>query len=137
MAARDGLLAQYRAAGARTAFRALPLLIVISALSALLFYWRILPIVVRGFGWVLEKSLGVGGAVGLSAAANVFVGMVEAPLVIKPYLAALSRSELFMVMVCGMATIAGTVMALYAAILAPGVPDAIGLILIANIIATP
>ncbi|HEX7558124.1 MAG TPA: Na+ dependent nucleoside transporter N-terminal domain-containing protein [Usitatibacter sp.] len=104
------------------AFRALPLVLVVSALSALLFHWRILPLVVRGFGWLLEKSMGVGGAVGLSAAANVFVGMVEAPLVIKPYLLRLTRSELFIVMVCGMATIAGTVMALYGAILAPVVP---------------
>jgi concentrative nucleoside transporter, CNT family len=119
------------------AFRALPLVLVVSALSALLFYWRILPLVVRGFGWLLEKSMGVGGAVGLSAAANVFVGMVEAPLVIKPYLLQLTRSELFIVMVCGMATIAGTVMALYGAILAPVVPEAIGHILIASIVATP
>ena len=119
------------------AFRALPLVLVVSALSALLFYWRILPLVVRGFGWLLEKSMGVGGAVGLSAAANVFVGMVEAPLVIKPYLARLTRSELFIVMVCGMATIAGTVMALYASILGPVVPEAIGHILIASIVSTP
>jgi CNT family concentrative nucleoside transporter len=119
------------------AFRALPLLIVVSALSALLFYWRILPLVVRGFGWLLEKSMGVGGAVGLSAAANVFVGMVEAPLVIKPYLLALTRGELFIVMVCGMATIAGTVMALYGAILGPVVPEAIGHIFVASIVATP
>jgi concentrative nucleoside transporter, CNT family len=119
------------------AFRALPLVMVVSALSALLFYWRILPVVVRGFGWLLEKSMGLGGAVGLSAAANVFVGMVEAPLVIKPYLMGLTRSELFIVMVCGMATIAGTVMALYGAILAPVVPEAIGHILIASIVATP
>jgi CNT family concentrative nucleoside transporter len=119
------------------AFRALPLVLVVSALSALLFHWRILPVVVRAFGWVLEKTLGVGGAVGVSAAANVFVGMVEAPLVVKPYLARLSRSEMFMVMNCGMATIAGTVMALYGAILAPVIPDAIGHILIASIVATP
>lgn len=119
------------------AFRALPLVLVVSALSALLFYWRILPLVVKGFAWLLEKSMGVGGAVGLSAAANVFVGMVEAPLVVKPYLARLSRSELFMVMVCGMATIAGTVMALYGAILGPVVPDAIGHIFIASIVSTP
>ena len=119
------------------AFRALPLLIVVSALSALLFYWRILPLVVRGFGWLLEKSMGVGGAVGLSAAANVFVGMVEAPLVIKPYLLSLTRGELFIVMVCGMATIAGTVMALYGAILGPVVPEAIGHIFVASIVATP
>ena len=119
------------------AFRALPLVLVVSALSALLFHWRILPAVVRAFSWMLEKTLGVGGAVGLSAAANVFVGMVEAPLVVKPYLARLTRAELFMVMVCGMATIAGTVMALYGAILAPVIPDAIGHILIASIVATP
>ena len=119
------------------AFRALPLVIVVSALSALLFHWRILPAIVRAFSWLLEKSMGLGGAVGLSAAANVFVGMVEAPLVIKPYLAKLTRSELFIVMVCGMATIAGTVMALYASILGPVVPDAIGHILIASIVSTP
>jgi CNT family concentrative nucleoside transporter len=119
------------------AFRALPLILVVSALSALLFHWRILPAVVRAFSWVLEKTLGLGGAVGLSAAANVFVGMVEAPLVIKPYLARLTRAELFIVMVCGMATTAGTVMALYAAIVAPVVPDAIGHILVASIVATP
>ena len=119
------------------AFRALPLVLVVSALSAPLFHWRVLPLVVRAFGRLLEKTLGLGGPVGLSAAANVFVGMVEAPLVIKPYLATLSRSELFMVMACGMATIAGTVMALYGAILAPVVPDAIGHILIASIVATP
>ena len=119
------------------AFRALPLVMVVSALSALLFHWRILPAIVRAFSWLLEKSMGLGGAVGLSAAANVFVGMVEAPLVIKPYLARLTRSELFIVMVCGMATIAGTVMALYASILGPVVPDAIGHILIASIVSTP
>ena len=119
------------------AFRALPLLVVVSALSALLFHWGILPAVVRAFSWVLEKTLGLGGAVGLSAAANVFMGMVEAPLVIKPYLAKLTRGELFMVMVCGMATIAGTVMALYGAVLGPVVPDAIGHIFIASLISTP
>ena len=119
------------------AFRALPLVLVVSALSALLFHWRVLPVVVRAFAWVLNKSMGLGGAVGVSSAANVFVGMVEAPLVVKPYLARLSRSELFMVMVCGMATIAGTVMALYGAILAPVVPDAIGHIIIASFVATP
>lgn len=119
------------------AFRALPLLLVVSALSALLFYWRILPVVVKAFSWLLERTLGIGGAVGLSAAANVLMGMVEAPLVVKPYLVRLSRSELFMVMACGMATTAGTVMALYAAILGPVVPAALGHIFIASIVATP
>ncbi len=119
------------------AFRALPLVLVVSALSALLFHWRVLPVVVKAFAWVLNKTMGLGGAVGVSSAVNVFVGMVEAPLVVKPYLSRLSRSELFMVMVCGMATIAGTVMALYGAILAPVVPDAIGHIIVASFVATP
>ena len=119
------------------AFRALPLILVVSALSALLFYWRVLPAVVRAVSLVLEKTMGVGGAVGLSAAANIFVGMVEAPLVVRPYLRAMSRGELFIVMACGMAGIAGTVMVLYAAMLAPVMPDAMGHILSASIISAP
>ena len=119
------------------AFRALPLVLVISALSALLFHWRILPWLVRAAAAILRKILGVGGAVGLSAAASVFVGMVEAPLFVRPYLTAMSRGELFAVMTCGMATIAGTVMVLYASFLAPVVPDAIGHILTASLINVP
>jgi CNT family concentrative nucleoside transporter len=119
------------------AFRALPLILVMSALSALLFHWRVLPWVVRGFSWALEKSLGIGGAVGVGAAANVFVGMVEAPLLIRPFVARLTRAELFMVMVCGMATIAGTMMVLYATILGAVIPDALGHLLAASIISAP
>jgi concentrative nucleoside transporter, CNT family len=119
------------------AFRALPLLLVVSALSAVLFYWRVLPWIVRAMAFMLEKTLGIGGAVGLSTAANVFVGMVEAPLVVRPYLAALSRGELFIVMTSGMATIAGTVMVLYATVLAPIVPSAMGHILAASLISVP
>jgi CNT family concentrative nucleoside transporter len=119
------------------AFRALPLILVVSALSALLFHWRILPWIVHAFARVLERSMGLGGPVGVSSAANVFVGMVESPLVVKPYLVRLSRGELFMVMVCGMATIAGSVMALYGVMLGKAVPGALGHILIASIVATP
>jgi CNT family concentrative nucleoside transporter len=119
------------------AFRALPLIIVVSALTAVLTYWRILPWIVRGFALALEKTLGVGGAVGLGTAANVFVGMVEAPLFIRPYLARLSRSELFVIMVSGMATIAGTVLVLYATIIAPVVPNAVGNLLTASLISAP
>jgi len=119
------------------AFRALPLILVVSALSALLFHWRVLPAIVRAFSAVLEKAMGVGGAVGLSAATNIFVGMVEAPLFVRPYLKEMSRGELFIVMTGGMAGIAGTVMALYAAILGPVVPDAMGHILSASIISAP
>ncbi len=124
-------------AGFVLAFQALPLVLVISALSALLFHWRILPAIVLAFAWLLRRTLGIGGAVGVSAAANVFVGMVEAPLVVRPYLARLARGELFMVMSGGMATIAGTVLVLYAVILAPVVPDALSQLLVASIVATP
>jgi concentrative nucleoside transporter, CNT family len=119
------------------AFRALPLVLVISALSSLLFYWRILPAVVCGFSFLLQKSLGIGGAVGVGAAANIFVGMVEAPLLIRPYLAGMSRGELFAVMTCGMSTIAGTVLVLYASILQHALPDALGQILTASVISAP
>jgi CNT family concentrative nucleoside transporter len=116
---------------------ALPLIIVVSALSSLLFYWRILPMIVNGFSWVLKKSIGVGGAVGVSTAANIFLGTVEAPMFIKPYLAKLSRGELFITMAGGMAGIAGTVMVVYGYILAPVVPDAIGHVLIVSFISAP
>jgi len=119
------------------AFQALPLVLVVSALSSLLFYWRILPVVVRSFSWVLQKTTGIGGAVGLGAAANVFLGMIEAPLFIRPYLKDMTRSELFITMSCGMAGIAGTVMVLYASILKSVIPDAMGHILTASIVSIP
>lgn len=119
------------------AFQALPIVLVMSVLTTLLYYWRILPPIVRGFAWALERTLGVGGAVGLSTAANVFVGMVEAPLVIRPYLDRLSRSELFIVMTGGMAGIAGTVLVLYATILGPVVPGATGHFIIASVLGAP
>jgi CNT family concentrative nucleoside transporter len=119
------------------AFRALPLVLVISALSSLLFYWRVLPLVVKACSSLLERTLGIGGALGVSAAANVFVGMVEAPLLIRPYLLRMSRGELFAVMTCGMSTIAGTVLVLYASILQPVIPDALGHILTASLISAP
>jgi len=119
------------------AFRALPLLVVVSALSSLLFYWRVLPWLVRAFSFLLTRIMGVGGAVGLSSAANVFVGMVEAPLFVRPYIRDMTRSELFVMMTCGMATIAGTVMVLYASVLGKVIPDVLGHLLIASIISTP
>lgn len=119
------------------AFRGLPLVLLISALSSLLFYWRVLPRIVQGCSWLLQKSLGIGGAEGLGVAANVFVGMVESPLIIRPYIQRMTRSELFTLMTCGMATIAGTVMVLYASILSPVLPDIMGHILIASLISAP
>jgi CNT family concentrative nucleoside transporter len=119
------------------AFRALPIVLLISALSALLFYWRIVPAIVRGLSFVLEKAMLVGGVVGLSTAANVFVGMVEAPLLVRPYLARLSRGELFAIMAGGMASIAGTVLFLYGSILGRVMPDAVAHLLIASILSAP
>jgi CNT family concentrative nucleoside transporter len=119
------------------AFQALPVVLLMSALSSLLFYWKVLPMVVRGFSWGLHKTMGVGGAEGLSNSVNVFVGMVEAPLFIRPYIGRMTRSELFSVMTCGMSNIAGTVMALYASILGNRVADAMGHILVASIISLP
>ena len=119
------------------AFKALPLVLVISALSSILFYWKILPIVVKAFSFLLQKTLKIGGAVALGAAANIFLGMVEAPLLIRPYLRQMTRSELFITMTCGMANIAGTVMVLYALILNKVMPEAMGHILVASILSTP
>ena len=119
------------------AFRALPLVLLMSALSALLFYWRVLPAIVRGLSFLLERTMRVGGVVGLSTAANVFVGMVEAPLFVRPYLARVSRGELFAIMAGGMASIAGTVLFLYGAVLGRSQPDAVAHLLIASILSAP
>jgi CNT family concentrative nucleoside transporter len=119
------------------AFQALPVILVMSVLSSLLFYWGIMPPIVRGFSFALTRTLDVGGAVGLSTAANIFVGQVEAPLFIRPYLAKLSRSEVFVVMTGGMAGIAGTVFVLYATILGPVIPDAAGHIVVASVLGAP
>ncbi|WP_371423894.1 NupC/NupG family nucleoside CNT transporter [Tardiphaga sp.] len=119
------------------ALQALPVVLVISVLTSLLFYWRILPPIVRGMAWLLERTLGIGGAVGLSTAANIFLGMVEAPLFIRPYLSQLTRSELFLVMTGGMAGIAGTVLVLYATFMAPLIPDASAHFVIASVLSAP
>ncbi|HXY53226.1 MAG TPA: nucleoside transporter C-terminal domain-containing protein [Nitrospirota bacterium] len=116
------------------AFQALPLVLVIGALSGLLFYWRILPYIVKGFSFLLQKTMNIGGALGLGASTTIFLGMVEAPLVIKPYLRVMTRSEIFSLMTVGMACIAGTVMILYATILKGVIPDPLGHILVASFI---
>ena len=119
------------------AFQALPIVLVMSVLTTLLFYWRVLPPIVRGTAWLLERTLRVGGAVGLSTAANIFLGMVEAPLFVRPYLKQMTRSELFLVMTGGMAGIAGTVLVLYATLLAPLIPDAAAHFVIASVLGAP
>jgi concentrative nucleoside transporter, CNT family len=119
------------------AFHALPLILVISALTKLLYHWGILQRVVYAAGWVLRRTMGVTGPVGTSAAANIFVGMVEAPLLVRPYLAGMSRAGLFATMTVGMAGVAGTVLAVYATILQPVVPDVAGHLIVASVISVP
>lgn len=119
------------------AFQALPLVLTISALASLLFYWGVLQRITAGFAWLLRGVMGIGGALALGAAVHVFVGMVEAPLLVRPYLARMQRGELFALMTCGMAGVAGTVMVIYASFLSPVVPNALGNILVASIISTP
>ena len=119
------------------AFRALPLILLMSVLSRLLYHWGVLQKVVAGFSWALKRTLGVSGALGTSAAANIFLGMVEAPLLIRPYIRTMGRGALFATMAVGMAGVAGTVMALYATFLERTVPGAAGHILVASIMSVP
>ena len=119
------------------AFKMLPLVLVISALGALLFHWGVLQRVVGWFALMLRRTLGIGGALALAAAVHIFVGMVEAPLLIRPYLLRMDRGELFAVMTCGMAGVAGTVMVIYGAVLNPVIPGALGLIIVASVVSTP
>lgn len=119
------------------AFRALPIVIVFAALSALLWHWRVIPLLISSLARLLEKSMGLSGAISVGSACSVFVGMVESPLLIKPHLKRMSNSELFMLMTCGMATVAGTVLGLYATILADTIPAALSHILVASLISAP
>jgi CNT family concentrative nucleoside transporter len=119
------------------AFRGLPLVLTISALAAVLYHWGVLQRVMGAMAWVLRRSMGIGGPLALGAAVHVFVGMIEAPLLIRPYLARMQRGELFALMSCGMAGIAGTVMVIYAGLLAGLTADPLGNLLIASVISTP
>lgn len=119
------------------AFEALPLVLVMSALSALFWHWRVLPWICKGFAYALQRTMGIGGAVGLGAASTIFLGMIEAPLLIRPYLTRLTRAEMFMLFSVGLASVAGTVMVLYASVLEPAIPGALGHILVASFISLP
>lgn len=119
------------------AFKILPLVLVISALSALLFHWGVLQRLTAVFALLLRRAMGLDGPLALAAAVHIFVGMIEAPLLIRPYLAGMQRGELFAVMTCGMAGVAGTVMVIYATVLGPVLPNALGAILVASVISTP
>jgi len=119
------------------AFQILPLVIVFSALSALLWHWGVLRWMVNGLSFLLRRSLGVSGVVGLSGGASVFLGVVEAPLVTRAYFARVSRSELFQIMTLTMATISGAILILYATTLKATVPDAVGHMIAASLISLP
>ncbi|WAC49146.1 NupC/NupG family nucleoside CNT transporter [Asticcacaulis sp. SL142] len=119
------------------AFEVLPLILVISALSALLWHWHILKWITQAFGFLFQKAMGLGGASALAVATNIFLGMIESPIVIKAYLSKLSRSEVFMMMVVGLATVAGSTMVAYALILRDVLPNAAGHVLVASILSAP
>ncbi|WP_339931631.1 nucleoside transporter C-terminal domain-containing protein [uncultured Brevundimonas sp.] len=119
------------------AFNVLPLILVISALSALLWHWKVLKWITHGFGLLFQRTMGLGGASALAVAANIFLGMIESPIVIRAYLARLTRSELFLLMVVGLATVAGSTMVAYATILHDVLPNAAGHVLVASIVSAP
>ena len=119
------------------AFQILPLIIVYSALAALMWHWGILSRLVQGLSWALRRTMGVSGVVGLSAGAGIFLGVVEAPLVVRAWFDRMSRSELFAVMVLAMSTISGVLLVLYAQTLSKSVPDAVGHMISASLISLP
>jgi len=119
------------------ALQVLPLMIVVSALSAVLWKWGILERLCRGIGFVLKRTLGLTGPIGLGAAASIFLGMVEAPMIVRPYLMRMSRADIFLIMTAAMATVAGTVMALYIALLQTTIPEAPSHVIVASFMAAP
>lgn len=125
------------AAGFVLALQTLPLILVVSALTRLLYHWGVLQKVVAAFAVVFKRAFGIGGPLGTVAAAKLFVGMIEAPMLVRPYLAELGRGALFAAMALGMATVAGTVLALYAAVLEPVVPGAAGHVVAASLMNAP
>lgn len=115
----------------------LPLIIVVAALSAILWHWHILRWVTKGFASIFRRFMGLGGATSLAVSANVFMGMTEAPVLIKPYIKGMTRSEIFILMTAGFATVAGSVLVLYGVFLKDVLPNALGQLLAASLIAAP
>ena len=105
------------------AFQILPLIIVISSLSALLWFWNILPLIIRAVSKVFEKLFNIGGPIGLGATANIIMGQVEAPLLVRPYLSRMSEKELLILMTAGMSTVSGSIMIALVSMLQPQFPD--------------
>jgi CNT family concentrative nucleoside transporter len=118
-------------------FQILPLIIVVAALSAILWHWHVLRWVTKGFAFVFSKTMGLGGATSLAVSANVFMGMTEAPVLIKPYIPRMTRSEIFIVMTAGFATIAGSVLVIYVTFLAPVMANPLPQLLVASLMAAP
>lgn len=112
----------------------LPQIIVFAVLVALLWYWRVLPLIIKGISWALQKTLRIGGAVAVAAAASVFVGMVEAPMMIRGYLKTITRSEFFVVITCGMSTVAGSMMILYVTVVGDVLTNTIAHVITASLL---
>lgn len=119
------------------ALRALPTIIFLSSLLAILYHLGVMQVIVRGFAWMMFKTMRVSGAESLSAAANVFVGQTEAPLLVRPFVGRMTNSELFCLMVGGMTTVAGSVLAVYVALLQDAIPDIAGHLLTASVLSAP
>lgn len=119
------------------AFQILPLIIVFSAISALLWHWGVLRGAVRGLSWALQRTLGVSGIVGLGGGATIFLGVVESPLVLRAWFGRMNRADLFTIMVLIMATISGAILVLYATTLSKTVPNAVGHMIVASLISLP
>jgi CNT family concentrative nucleoside transporter len=119
------------------AFRVLPVILVVCALSALLWHLKILKWITRAFGFVFEKTLGLRGPPALAVAATIFMGQVEGPIFIRAYLSKLSRSELFMLMSVGMSCVSGSTMVAYVTLLKDSLPNAAAHVLTASLISAP
>ncbi|MEL7482304.1 MAG: nucleoside transporter C-terminal domain-containing protein [Pseudomonadota bacterium] len=115
----------------------LPLIIVVAALSAILWHWRILRWITKGFSSIFQRFLGLTGATSLAVSANVFMGMTEAPVLIKPYIKGMTRSELFILMTAGFSTVAGSVLVLYSVFLGPVMDNPLAQLLTASLMAAP
>mgnify|MGYP002262597099 CR=1 FL=1 len=118
-------------------FQILPIVIVVAALSAILWHWRILQWVTNGFAYIFQRAMGLGGATSLAVSANVFMGMTEAPVLIRPYIKGMTRSELLIMMTAGFATIAGSVLVVYGAFLEGKMDNPLAQLLTASIMAAP
>lgn len=119
------------------ALQVIPAVLLVSALAALLWHWGVLRVIVRGSAWIFGKLFGVSGPVGVSTSACIFLGMIEAPLLVRPLLPKLSRGEFFIIMVDGLSVIAGSTMILLGGMLAGKVPGAFTHLLTASLISTP